>query len=336
MTRQTVAVSNGATATVDFALQVSAAMLDEVVVTGTAGGEQRRSIGNAVSTIDVTAELDKSSATNITSLLNARSPGLVIVPTTGRLGATPAIQIRGKSSMSLSNSPLIYIDGIRVNNSQGIGPTGSGGLSGQNSQVAGRMNDINPDDIESIEVISGPAAATIYGTEAAAGVIQIITKKGAFGGAVQTTMQASVGSMYFRDAAGRVQTNYAKDSTGAIVAWNGVQAEADSGRPLFKTGLTRQYNGSVSGGSQIRYYVSSAYENDYGIEPNNSMRQFSAHANVSAAIGTKSDFSTSLNFVDQSAHLGADNGASALLGAEVGHPLLFTRRIARLLSELSA
>jgi TonB-dependent SusC/RagA subfamily outer membrane receptor len=187
------------------------------------------------------------------------------------------------------------------------------------------MNDVNPDDIESIEVISGPAAATIYGTEAAAGVIQIITKKGAFGGVVQTAMQASVGSMYFRDAAGRVQTNYAKDKSGAIVPWNGIQAEIDSGHPLFKTGLTRQYNGSVSGGSQLRYYVSSAFENDYGIEPNNSLRQFSAHANVSGTIGAKSDFSTSLNFVDQSAHLGADNGASALLGAEVGHPLLFTK-----------
>lgn len=322
--RQNVSVSAGGTATADFALQVAAAMLDEVVVTGTAGGEQRRSIGNAVSTIDVTAELDKSASTNITSLLNARSPGLVIVPATGRLGSTPAIQIRGKSSLSLSNSPLIYIDGIRVNNSQGIGPTGTGGLATQNSQIAGRMNDINPDDIESIEVISGPAAATIYGTEAAAGVIQIITKKGAFGGAVQTAMQTSVGSMYFRDAAGRVQTNYAKNAQGVVVPWNGVQAEADSGRPIFKTGLTRQYNGSVSGGSQVRYYVSSAFENDYGIEPNNSLRQFSAHANLSAAAGTKTDFSTSLNFVDQSAHLGADNGSSALLGAEVGHPLVFT------------
>lgn len=326
VTRQTVAVTSGGTATADFALQVAAAMLDEMVVTGTAGGEQRRAVGNAVSTINVTTELDKAAAPNLTSLLNSRSPGVVVTAMTGRLGATPAIQIRGKSSLSLGNSPLVYIDGVRVNNAQGIGPTGSGGLATQNSQIGGRMNDINPDDIESIEVISGPAAATIYGTEAAAGVIQIITKKGAFGGNTQSAFQASVGSMYFRDAAGRVPTNYAKDKSGNIVAWNGVQAEADSGRPLFKTGLTRQYNGSFSGGSQIRYYVSSAFENDYGIEPNNSLRQFSAHANISAPIGDKSDFTTSLNFVDQSAHLGVDNGASALLGAQVGHPLAYGPR----------
>lgn len=324
VTRQTVSVTTGGTATADFALQVAAALLDEMVVTGTAGGEQRRAIGNAVSTIDVSSELDKAAAPNLTSLLNSRSPGVVVTATTGRLGATPAINIRGKSSLSLGNSPLVYIDGVRVNNASGVGPTGSGGLATQNSQIGGRMNDINPEDIESIEVISGPAAATIYGTEAAAGVIQIITKKGAFGGSVQTALQASVGSMYFRDAENRVPTNYAKSkTTGEIVTWNGVKAEADSGRPIFKTGLTRQYNGSFSGGSQIRYYVSSAFENDYGIEPNNSLRQFNTHANISAPIGTKSDFSTSLNYVNQSAHLGVDNGASALLGAEVGHPVAF-------------
>ena len=66
----------------------------------------------------------------------------------------------GRSSLSLSNNPLIYIDGIRVNSASGTGPVAvAGGLGGQGSQVGGRLNDINPDDIESIEVISGPAAA---------------------------------------------------------------------------------------------------------------------------------------------------------------------------------
>jgi len=111
-------VAESRPATVDFALLVSATMLDEVVVTGTAGGELRRSIGNAVSTIDAADMLAKSAATNITSLLNARAPGLNVLPTSGRLGAGPAIQIRGRSSIGLSNSPLVYVDGIRFNNSQ--------------------------------------------------------------------------------------------------------------------------------------------------------------------------------------------------------------------------
>jgi TonB-linked SusC/RagA family outer membrane protein len=326
--RQTVSVSDDQQATADFTMQAAAIALDQVVVTGTAGGEQRRSIGNAVSTINATEELSKSSAPNLSSLLSARAPGVVISTSTSRLGAGPSIQIRGRTSLSLDNSPLLYVDGVRVDNSTG---TGSGGVSGggsslgsQRSQVAGRLNDINPEDIESIEIIKGPAAATIYGTEAANGVIQIITKKGA-AGRTDFNIQVQEGSLYFRDAEGRIPTNYVKDpATGAITPWNGVQQEADSGRPIFKTGQTRQYTGSISGGRDLlRYYVSSSYENDVGIEPNNSLRQFALHTNLNVTANPKVDFGTSLNFVDQSAHLGADNGVSAMLGATVGHALLF-------------
>src|SRR5262249_16040801 len=156
----------------------------------------------------------------------------------GRIGAGPSIQIRGPSSIGLSNNPLIYIDRVRVNNATNLGPAsvGTGALGGQGNPVESRLNDIRPEDIESIEIIKGPAAATIYGTEAANGVIQIITKKGA---SERAHLRTSIteGPMSFRDAEGRVPTNYAKDKSGAIVPWNGVQAMADSGTPIFKTGL---------------------------------------------------------------------------------------------------
>ena len=321
--RRPAAVTANSEVTVDFALEPAAIALDQVVVTGTAGGEQRRSISNAVSTLDAAAEMDKAAASSITSLLNARSPGLTVQATTGRLGATPTIQIRGRNSIGLPNSPLVYVDGVRVSSATATGPGGSGGLGSQASAVAGRLNDINPDDIESIEVISGPAAATIYGTEASSGVIQIITKKGS-GGQTRMTGQASVGSLDFHDAEGRVQTNYAKDKSGNLIQWNGVKQEADSGRPIFKTGMTRDYNGSVTGGSGLtRFYVAGGFSNDYGIEPNNTSRVFTGHANVSTPVGSTSDLATSINFVDRSDHLGADVGASALLGAEVGHIVLF-------------
>jgi len=327
VSRKAVTVTAGGAATVDFSLEPAAVSLDQIVVTGTAGGQLRRSIGNAVATVDASDQLAKSAATNLASLLNARAPGLSIQPTTGRLGAGPAIEIRGRNSLSLANSPLIYIDGVRVTSTSGGGPVGvTGGLGGQGSQVGGRLNDINPDDIESIEVINGPAAATIYGTEAAGGVIQIITKRGQAASAPQVAFRMEEGSLYFRDAAGRVPTNYAKDKAGSITPWNGVQQEADSGRPVFKTGLTRQYNGSVSGGRDVlRYYAAAGFENDYGIEPNNSLREFTSHANLTTQIGANSDVTTSLNFVDLSAHLGADQGVSPLIGTEYGHALVFPK-----------
>jgi TonB-linked SusC/RagA family outer membrane protein len=321
--RRPVTIVAGQETTVNAALQVSAVALDQVVVTGTAGETERRSIGNAVATIDAAAELSKSAAPDMGNLLRSRAAGVDILPVSGRIGAGPNVQIRGPSSIGLSNTPLIYIDGVRINSAVAQGPSGACGLGTQGAAVANRLNDISPDDIESIEVIKGPAAATIYGTEAANGVIQIITKKGS-GSQAQVRAQIQGGTLYFRDAAGRVPTNYDKDKAGNIVTWNAVQAEADSGHPLFKTGMERHYNASVQGGrDQTRFYAAVGYQNDYGIEPNNLQREFNAHVNLSTALGTKTDVATSLNFVDLSSHLGADVGASALLGAIAGHNLLF-------------
>ncbi|HEY4129825.1 MAG TPA: TonB-dependent receptor plug domain-containing protein, partial [Gemmatimonadaceae bacterium] len=169
--RRTVAVTAGQDVTTDITMQVSAISLDQVVVTGTAGTTEKRSIGNVVSTIDAATELQKSAAPDISNLLRARTPGLDVLPVSGRIGAGPVIQIRGPSSIGLSNSPLIYIDGVRINNAVAQGPAsvGAGALGTQGAAVANRLNDINPDDIETIEIIKGPAAATIYGTEAANG-----------------------------------------------------------------------------------------------------------------------------------------------------------------------
>ena len=324
--RQSIVVASAGATNTAVELTASATSLDEVVVTGTAGGEVRRSIGNAVTTINAVEATQKSASQSLSSLIGARAPGVIIAPGTGRLGAGPSIQIRGRSSIGLDNSPLLYVDGVRVNNATTAGPVAPAGrLGGQASNVSGRLNDINPEDIESIEIIKGPAAATIYGTEAANGVIQIITKKGATTAKPAVKLQVQDGLIWFRDAAGRVETNYARNATtGEIVSWNGVEEEKARGTPLFRTGQTRQYSGALSGGRDIvRYYASGSYQNDLGVEPNNSLRQFTFHSNLSVAPSETVDFGTSLNYVNLSGHLGADVGVSALLGAVAGHPLVF-------------
>jgi TonB-linked SusC/RagA family outer membrane protein len=341
LARQSVTVASGQPATIDFALQPTAVSLDAVVVTGTAAGEQLRSIGNAVSTINAAEALSLSSAPDIGTLLNGRSPGVVLASNSGRVGTGPAILIRGRSSIGLGNSPLLYINGTRINNAVGVGPSVTGGFSSQNSQVGGRLNDIPPEDIERIEIIKGPAAATIYGTEASSGVIHIITKRGVAAPRPQVGLQVQQGAIWFRDAEGRMPTNYAAcdandvlanslveacqgQAVGTIVTWNGIAEENRRGRTLFTTGSTSLVNGSVSGGvNDVRYYVSSAFGRDQGVEPNNKLQQFTLHANVDVALNPKLDISTSLNYVDLRSHLGNDAGASAMLGTMFGHDALF-------------
>ncbi len=318
-------VNAGSDQVANFELEPAASSLDEVVVTGTAGGELRRSVGNSVATINAEDAMSKSGAQSVSTLIGARAPGVIIAPSTGRLGAGPSIQIRGRNSIGLDNSPLLFIDGVRVSNATSAGPVAPPGrLGGQGSNVSGRLNDISPEDIESIEIIKGPAAATIYGTEAANGVIQIITKKGTAGARPQTSLVIEQGTISMRDAAGRVPTNYLKDPSGAIVTWNGVEEEKARGTPIYKTGQTRKYNASLSGGREaLTYYVSTSYQNDLGVEPNNSLRQGTFRANLNVQPSPNLDFSSSLGYVSLSSHLGADIGVSPLLGAVVGHKLLF-------------
>src|SRR3712207_2951440 len=146
--------------------------LDEVVITGTAGGATQREIGNTVARISAVEEVERSGVGDMGSLINARAPGVIVTSGTGRIGSGPSINVRGRNTISLSQQPLLYIDGVRVTNDIGTGTSFQGGA------VASRLNDVSPEDIESIEIIKGPAAATIYGTEASNGVIQIVTKKG--------------------------------------------------------------------------------------------------------------------------------------------------------------
>ncbi len=160
-------------------LDEAAIELNEIVVTGTAGGVQKRALGNSVGKVKADEIVSVAPVKSMQDLLNGRAAGVVVMPGTGMVGSGSRIRIRGLSTLSLSSDPLIYVDGIRVNNETGTGFA----VQAFSSGVVSRLNDFNPDEIESLEILKGPAAATLYGTEAARGVINIITKKGTPGGA---------------------------------------------------------------------------------------------------------------------------------------------------------
>ena len=316
LARQAVTVPATGQVVADFALQPAPIALDEVVVTGAAGGARLRTIGNSVATIAAVEAQELARTPNFTSLLLARAPGVRIQQTSGRLGAGSTIEVRG------SSGALIYVDGVRVNSATGLGAV-NGNLGAQGSFVASRLDDIDPEDIESIEIIKGPAAATIYGTEAMAGVIQIITKKGGVNQAPEFTLRSQYGTIFFRDAENRVPTNYMKNAAGEIVAWNAVTQEKERGVPLFRSGRTQSLHGSVSGGTEnLRYYASASWDDEKGVEPNNYGNQFSLHTNMDLALSSKVNIASSLNFTEMDNHLGTEDAVSAMLGATCGHILL--------------
>ncbi|HEX9887270.1 MAG TPA: TonB-dependent receptor plug domain-containing protein [Longimicrobiales bacterium] len=175
----------GQTSRLDFALSVSAVALDEIIVTGTAGRQDRRTQAASVSTLNASAINEVAPITSVASLLQARTTGVSITQSSGSSGGTQRIRLRGSASLNLSNEPLLIVDGVR-SDSRTSQIYGVGGQSGS------RLNDINPDDIESIEIVKGPAAATLYGADASAGVIQIRTKRGQAGSGFTQTVSVRV------------------------------------------------------------------------------------------------------------------------------------------------
>ena len=258
-------------------LEPASINLDAVVVTGQPGITAKRTLGVDIAQIDASSVTAKAPINNFQNLINGRAPGVTILQNSGVIGSGATVRIRGVSSLSLSNTPLIYVDGVRVDNAQGTGPNNqSFGAS-----TTTRWNDFNPDDIESIEIVKGAAAATLYGTEAANGVIQIITKKGAQGRpAWDLTVRA--GTNQFANQDTRLWTNYGPDPvTGEIVSLNIAKREADAGNPIFKTGTMQSYDVGVGGGSPtFRYRVSGNYKRNGGVGPTNLLKNYGGRANL--------------------------------------------------------
>ena len=158
-------------------LSVNPTSLEAVVVTGTVGATEKRELGNSVAQINASDVVQTAPIVSMQSLLNGRAPGLVVLPTSGEVGSGSQVRVRGIASFSLGNNPLLYVDGVRVDNS--TASLGSNIFTG--GATISRFDDIHPEDIESIEVLKGPAASALYGTAAANGVIQITTKRGRSG-----------------------------------------------------------------------------------------------------------------------------------------------------------
>jgi TonB-linked SusC/RagA family outer membrane protein len=294
-------------ADVRILLSQTAIELDAVVVTGTAGATRRRAIGNVVTTIDAAAVNAMAPVGDVGMMINARAPGVVVMPGTGMVGAGSRIRIRGATSFSLNDQPLIYVDGVRMNNEVSSGPT----IQGFGGAPLTRLSDLNPADIESIEVIKGPAAATLYGTEASNGVIQIITRKGTPGDRPRINAMMRQGATWFGDAENRINEGWYRDADGNVQTMNLIRLERERGTPIFSVGHLQGYGMDVSGGSDVlRYFISGVYDADNGIEPTNRLRRFSGRMNLAFQPHRAVEVNTNLGLIASTTDLARENGGT--------------------------
>ena len=291
--------------------------LDELIVTGTPGAVQRRAIGNSVANIDAASVTEVMPTENVGQLVNGRAAGVVVVPATGMVGSGPIIRIRGTSTVSLNSEPLIYIDGVRADNSVRTGPDFQG------AAVISRLNDINPQDIESIQIIKGPAAATLYGTEASNGVIQIITKKGIANQPATYNLNVRQGANWFMNPEGRILPNYLKLPSGEIIKQDLVAQENERGAPIFHNGWVQGYGLNVAGGSNIlRYYLGTGYDQEEGILDPNVNKRLSGRTNISVVPNAKIDITASAGYVHENTRLAPEDFVSLPFSLIFGDPSL--------------
>lgn len=150
--------------------------LDEVVVTGQGAEVQKRRLSSNVTTVN-SKELERMKQGRVDQILQNALPNVQITMASGQAGTTSLVKSRGLSSAYSNSTPVIYVDGVRVDN-MNTGATLNNSLNG-NSAVTGSIGDIPMENIDHIEYVTGGAATTLYGSDAANGVIQIFTKKAA-------------------------------------------------------------------------------------------------------------------------------------------------------------
>lgn len=341
-----VTVAAGATANVNFALSLSAVELDELVVNAVTGQvERRREMGTNVGSIEA-SEIQNAPITRVADALTARVPGVSVQATQGTTGTTQRIRIRGPNSLSLSNEPLIFVDGIQFSNQ--VYSLQAGGAA------SSRLNDINPNDIQSFEILKGPAATSQYGTAAANGVILITTKRGQ-ADATRWNVYTEYGLLRDENEYPSNWVSYEVVNPNAPIFFdNGVanigrsredydrytcynyQAAAggcrqdstavfntleDSRTTPLQEGFRRKFGASVAGGTdRTTYFLSGDIEDEQGVIAYNELNKASVRANLNAEITEDLRVQLSSGYIDSDLSINSNDNSvfSPLLNGYVG------------------
>ena len=314
-TTQNLNVDLGASTTIttDIALQEDLLSLDEVVVTGTGAGANKRTLGNAISTIK-SEELVNNGAIAVDQAISGKITGALVQQNSGDPAGGISIRLRGPSTVLGNSDPLYIVDGIIVSNSSNSNDLVDLGGTSQN-----RLVDLNPNDIERIEVIKGAAAAAIYGSRASNGVVQIFTKKGRTGdpkfnfstnvriNELRKEIDYNTVPLAWEDPFDRTNLN-----TVPVERFN-LQDE------FFDSGFGIENNLSVSGGNEnTTYYISGSFLDNEGIIKNTDFQRVGFKTNITQKAWDWLEINAGLNFTRSVSNDIPNGGISAAYGAITG------------------
>jgi TonB-linked SusC/RagA family outer membrane protein len=313
----------------------SAEALEEVVVTGLATSVKRSNAANAVSTVSAEELVGTTGQSTVDGALYGKVVGVNITSSSGAPGGGFALRLRGISSINGNNQPLIIVDGVYINNVEI--PSGlrfaSGANSGNEENAGNRLADLDPNDIENIEILKGSSAAAIYGQRGNAGVIIITTKRGK-GGKTRINFRQDVGINKIQNALGlrpwtaaSVLETFGQDAVdqyNATIAANGELYDYED-IIYGETGFITETALSATGGNEkTKFYVGGSYRDEEGIIKNTGFDRFSIRANIDHKISNVFDISSTTNYVRSNSSrsfTGNENEG----GLSYGYVLAFTR-----------
>ncbi len=288
----------------DLSMRTDVTNLDEVVVTGLASSIKRSNLANAISSVSAEQLTGMTNQGTVDGALYGKLTGVNLTSISGAPGGGVAMRLRGISSIKGNNQPLIIIDGIYMSNAEV--PSGLRFASGANrpneEQAANRMADLDPNDIQDIEVLKGASAAAIYGTRANAGVIIITTKRGSQG-KTQFSLSQDIGfsqAVRLKGLRDWNATNVASTYGDAeVAAFNAADQLFDYEEELFgETGLITNTNFSARGGGEkTSFFIGGSIRDEEGIMKNTGFERYNIRANIDHKISDRVRLSSSSSFI---------------------------------------
>jgi TonB-dependent starch-binding outer membrane protein SusC len=304
-------------------LQVDAARLDEVVVTGLATNVKRRNLANAVATLSNKQLQGTAPAQTFDAAINGKISGAYINANTGAPGGGISVKLRGVTSIFGNTQPLYVVDGVFMDNTStsaglnAVTSAATGGNASTQDNPSSRIADLRSEDIENVEILKGASAAALYGSKAAAGVIIIATKRGK-GGKTKISVSQDAGFVKVRKLLGTraLSADIVQGQGWDVTEYNAAVAAGkiyNYEKELYgETGLTRNTVLSMTGGNdKTSFYFSGATKKEDGIVARTGYKNNSIRLNIDHRINDNIKIGISTNYVNSSADRGITGNDNA-------------------------